>query len=78
MTAFGFFLQRPDIRNAKSIKEMQQKLQEYASKSLGRGWILGGARALTQKTDIRNSCHLMSFSVPFKFKNSFLGVVILA
>ena len=25
MTAFGFFLQRADLRNAKSIKEMQQQ-----------------------------------------------------
>jgi predicted amidohydrolase YtcJ len=42
MTAFGFFLQRADLRNAKSIKEMQQELRKHASKNRGKGWILGG------------------------------------
>lgn len=42
MTEFGFFLQSPNLRNAQSIKEMQQKLREYASKSRGRDWVLGG------------------------------------
>ena len=63
MTAFGFFLQRLDIRNAKSIKEMQQKLQEYASKSLGRGWILGGARA----GELNNWCKMVIIPL---FENS--------
>ena len=31
-----------------------------------------------RKTDRRNSFHLMGFSVPFKLKNSFLEVVMLA
>jgi predicted amidohydrolase YtcJ len=42
MTAFGFFLQRPNLKNVESIKEMQQKLRECASQTRGRDWILGG------------------------------------
>jgi predicted amidohydrolase YtcJ len=42
MTEFGFFLQGPDLKDARSIKQMQQKLREHASKTRGRGWILGG------------------------------------
>jgi predicted amidohydrolase YtcJ len=42
MTEFGFFLQTPDLRNTRSIKEMQQKLREHASKIRGKGWIQGG------------------------------------
>jgi predicted amidohydrolase YtcJ len=42
MTGFGFFLQSPDLKNAQSIKEMQRILQEQASKSPGKRWVLGG------------------------------------
>jgi len=42
MTEFGFFLERPDLRNARSIKEMQQKLRKYASRKQGTGWLIGG------------------------------------
>src|SRR5271157_2852279 len=42
MTEFGYLLERPDLRNARSIKEMQQKLHKYASKKKGKGWLLGG------------------------------------
>jgi hypothetical protein len=41
MTEFGFFLQSPDLKNAHSIKEMQHRLREHASKTRGTGWILG-------------------------------------
>jgi predicted amidohydrolase YtcJ len=41
MTEFGFFLQSPDLKNTQSIKEMQQRLREHASKTRS-GWILGG------------------------------------
>ena len=42
MTGFGWFLQTLDLRNVRSIKEMQQKLQECAQKSPEKSWILGG------------------------------------
>jgi predicted amidohydrolase YtcJ len=42
MTEFGLFLQSPDLRNVKSIKQMQRKLREHALKRRGKGWILGG------------------------------------
>ena len=42
MTEFGFFLQSPDLKSAQSIKEMQHRLREHASKTRGTGWILGG------------------------------------
>jgi len=42
MTGFGWSLQTLDLRNVNSIKEMQQKLQEYAEKNHGKSWILGG------------------------------------
>lgn len=42
MTEFGFFLERPDLRNARSIKEMRKKLRKYASKKQDKGWLLGG------------------------------------
>lgn len=42
MSAFGFFLQRLDLKKVKSIGEMQQKLREYASKTRVGDWILGG------------------------------------
>jgi len=42
MTGFGWTLQTLDLRNVNSIKEMQQKLQEYAEKNPEKSWILGG------------------------------------
>jgi hypothetical protein len=42
MTGFGRSLQDLDLRNVKSIKEMQQKLQEYAKKNPEKSWIFGG------------------------------------
>jgi hypothetical protein len=42
MTGFGWFLQTLDLRNVRSIKEMQQKLQEHAEKNPEKSWILGG------------------------------------
>jgi hypothetical protein len=42
MTGFGWSLQTLDLRNVNSIKEMQQKLQEYAEKNSEKSWILGG------------------------------------
>jgi predicted amidohydrolase YtcJ len=42
MTEFGFFLQTPDLRNTQSIREMQHKLREHASKTRGKTWIVGG------------------------------------
>ena len=42
MTGFGWSLQTLDLRNVNSIKEMQQKVQEYAEKNPERSWILGG------------------------------------
>ena len=42
MTEFGFFLKRPDMKNARSIREMQEKLRQYASKNKESGWIQGG------------------------------------
>jgi len=42
MIGFGWSLQNLDLRNAKSIKELQQKLREYAEKNPKKKWILGG------------------------------------
>jgi predicted amidohydrolase YtcJ len=42
MTEFGFFLQHLNLRNTRSIKEMQRELSAYASKAHRKGWILGG------------------------------------
>jgi len=42
MTEFGFFFQSPNLKNIRSIKQMQRKLREHASKHRGSGWILGG------------------------------------
>jgi len=42
LTGFGWSLQTLDLRNVDSIKEMQQKLQEYAEKNPEKTWILGG------------------------------------
>lgn len=42
MTGFGQFLQTLDLRNVKSIREMQRKLREYADKNPEKIWILGG------------------------------------
>ena len=42
MTGFGQFLQTLDLRNVKSIKEMQEKIREYAERNPEKTWILGG------------------------------------
>ena len=42
MTGFGQFLETLDLRNAGSIKEVQQRLRKYAEKNSRNGWILGG------------------------------------
>src|SRR4030067_704687 len=42
MLEFGLFLQELDLRNAKSIKEMQKNLRQYAEKNPELRWILGG------------------------------------
>jgi predicted amidohydrolase YtcJ len=42
MTEFGFSLQSLDLKEVKSIKELQQKLRDYAKKNPGRTWILSG------------------------------------
>ena len=42
MTGFGHFSQSLDLRNVKSITEMQKKLREFAEKNRKRNWILGG------------------------------------
>lgn len=42
MTGFGQFLQTLNLRNVESVKEMQQKLREYAQKNSEESWILGG------------------------------------
>ena len=42
MTGFGQFLETLNLRNAGSIKEVQQKLRKYAQKNSRNGWILGG------------------------------------
>lgn len=42
MTGFGWSLKSLDLRNAGSIKELQQKLKEHAEKNQGSLWILGG------------------------------------
>jgi predicted amidohydrolase YtcJ len=42
MTGFGWSLQGLDLRNANSIKELQQKLREYVKKNPDKTWISGG------------------------------------
>lgn len=42
MTGFGYSLQSLNLRNVRSIKEMQQKLQEYAKRNREGSWITGG------------------------------------
>jgi len=42
MTSFGQSLRALDLRNTKSVKEMQRKLREYAERNPDKGWILGG------------------------------------
>jgi predicted amidohydrolase YtcJ len=42
MTGFGQFLQTLNLRNVESVREMQQKLREYAQKDPEKSWILGG------------------------------------
>jgi len=41
MTGFGRSLQALDLRNTKSIREIQHKLREYAEKNPEKSWILG-------------------------------------
>ncbi len=41
MTGFGQALKKVDLRKAASIKEMQQKLKEYAEKNPETSWIIG-------------------------------------
>jgi len=42
MLEFGLFLQELDLRNAQSIKELQNNLRNYAEKNPELPWILGG------------------------------------
>jgi hypothetical protein len=42
MAAFGFFLQELNLRNVESVREMQQKIREYAAENADSSWILGG------------------------------------
>jgi len=42
MTGFGMSLEGLNLRNVKSIREMQQKLQGYADENPEKKWILGG------------------------------------
>jgi predicted amidohydrolase YtcJ len=42
MTGIGQSQQTLDLRNVKSIREMQRKLREYAEKNPEKSWILGG------------------------------------
>jgi hypothetical protein len=42
MRDFGFFLQNLNLRDAKSIKELQRKLREHAEMNSELEWILGG------------------------------------
>lgn len=42
MAGFGKYLQTLDLRDIESVKEMQQKLTEYAQRNPARRWILGG------------------------------------
>jgi hypothetical protein len=42
MAGFGSFLQTVDLRGAKSIAEVQQKLREYIAENPGKPWVLGG------------------------------------
>jgi predicted amidohydrolase YtcJ len=42
MTGFGWSLQSLNLRDIKSIKELQQKLEEYAERNPERNWVLGG------------------------------------
>jgi len=42
MTGFGRSLQTIDLRNVSSIRELKEKLREYAEKNPNKKWILGG------------------------------------
>jgi len=42
MTSFGMSLEGLNLRNVKSIREMQQKLQGYADENPEKKWVLGG------------------------------------
>jgi hypothetical protein len=41
MMGFGFSLQELELRNVKSIKELQRRLRDYARKNSGKEWIIG-------------------------------------
>ncbi|MEM3578384.1 MAG: amidohydrolase [Candidatus Bathyarchaeia archaeon] len=42
MAGFGSFLQTVDLRDAKSIVEVQQRIRDFVAKNPGKPWILGG------------------------------------
>jgi len=42
MTSLGWSLQSLDLRNARSIKEIQRRLRQHANKNPEKKWILGG------------------------------------
>lgn len=42
MTGFGQYLQTLELRDAKSIKQLQGRLREYANENPEKNWILGG------------------------------------
>jgi predicted amidohydrolase YtcJ len=42
MTGFGHSSKSLDLRNVKSVSEMQKRLREFAERNHERGWILGG------------------------------------
>src|SRR4030042_2180950 len=42
MTGFGFFLKSFDLRNIRSIKEMQHRLRQYCTENPGKSWIRVG------------------------------------
>lgn len=42
LTALGLFLQKLDLREVKSIAEMQERLREYKNQNTQTTWILGG------------------------------------
>jgi len=43
MTGFGQFLHTLDLRDAGSIKDVQQRLRDYTEKNPERSWVLGGS-----------------------------------
>lgn len=42
MTSFGRQLQTLDLRNVKSLREMKEKIRDYAEENPGKSWVLGG------------------------------------